>query len=507
MNIDSKLHSLLQQLKQWGSCFRAPILKKTSYLYHKLHLEEIGFFFLFLCHRYSVKQFSPLYVHHNLKILARLDPTEGLTSTRKGKLLILSGGLPRKLFSLKNFLFVKALQKRVETVVYYTYVTITIELNNPFTKSILLQFLRQKIAFLERHLALVKVINGKAWDQSTIRLHLSIFERNSLVQAQVIETMHLAIKRQKAPPIIKEAKAAIHKGLHPVLATQGMSGAYWMRGMNRQILGIFKPFDEEIQAPNNPLGLRFQGAMGLRKTRLGCRVGESAHHEVAAFLVDAFFGFGIVPKTYYAEFTHSAFFLAREDRFVSRRRAKTKMGSFQEFVGGFVSIYKLKQEEVASIPLDEFQLLIALDVIIGNADRNIGNILFGEDKIAAIDHGLCFPDRGYELSYWYWKVFEQGHEPLFQPIVALFDHFPYDTLCHQLSKKCFISPNALQRMRERVALFKAALHADFTPAQIEPLFTPSYLAPLHDLNTTLSEAAATQVQLYQSHLRSLKKGL
>lgn len=470
-------------------------------LYKKLKIYEVEYFFLFLTQRYSAKQFSPLHVLENLRTLVRVRSRHGLTATRTGKLTILSTYKAKFLFALKNFLLFGALQKRVEKVVLYTYLTVTLELNNPFTKKILIQFLEKKISLLERLLNHVKTINGKTWDQYAIQMHIDIFRRSSLLQAEVIKNMQLAVRRQKEPSIIKEAKAALIKGLYPILITQGVSGSYWMRGANRQILGLFKPFDEEIHAPNNPVGPSFQGALGHRKTRRGCRSGESAHHEVAAFVVDSFFGFGIVPKTYYAEFSHSSFFLAREKR-ASRRVVKKKIGSFQEFVGGFVSVNKLSKDQINAIPLDEFQLLVVLDVILGNTDRNVGNILFGDEKIAAIDHGLCFSDQVDDLYCWYWTKFEQGKNPLFQPIIDLLNAFPFEALERKLRKKCFISPNSLHRMRERVVLFTEAINAGLVPSQLEELFTIPYLIPLQERNATLKAAAAEQVRLYKEKIFS-----
>ncbi len=469
-----------------------------QWIYDQLHVDEAIFFILFLLHSYQPRQFNPLHVSHNLRTLARLKAYEGLSTTRQGRLVIVPPGLQFWLFSLWNTLLCGALQSRVEKAVFYTYLTVTLELNNPFTKSVLLRFLKQKLSFLERHLDYVKKVNGKLWDQSNIRLHMHVFERNSLLQAQVIETMHRAVKKQEEPEIIKEAKIALVKGLHPILITQGVSGSYWMRGPDRHVLGLFKPFDEEVFAPHNPVGPHFQGALGLRRIRIGCRVGESAHHEVGAFVVDEFFGFGIVPKTYYAQFTHTSFFNAREDRLSSRRTPKTKIGSFQEFVDGFVPVDHLSMEERAAIPLDEFQLLIVLDVILGNTDRHINNILFGDEKIAAIDHGLCFPDRGDEFSFWYWRYFEQGKQPLLPSIVELLNYFPFDALGLKLRKRCFISLNAVQRMRERVVLFTEAINVGLVPSQLIDLFTNLYLDPLRDRDTTLKETAAEQVRLYQN---------
>lgn len=355
--------------------------------------------------------------------------------------------------------------------------------------------------FLKRLLTYVKRINGKEWDRSDIEIHIEIFYRNSLLQAQVIENMERAVRGQKEPPIIRDAKEALKRGLNPLLITVGCSGAYWMRATNREIAGLFKPFDEEIHAPNNPIGPSMQGAMGQRKTRWGCRVGECAHHEVGAFLVDEFFGFGIVPRTYYASFSQRTFFLARENRMETFRKAKMKYGSFQEFVSGFESLDELSREERERLPLDEFQLLIVLDVIIGNTDRNMGNILVGEEKIAAIDHGLCFPDRiADDLSSWYWSAFELGKQSLLPSLVELLNNFPFETLSRKLKKRCFLPPEALHRMRERVVLFSEGVNGGLTPADLEGLMKPEYLFPLIELDSRLREEAKVQVAQYKQGL-------
>lgn len=465
-------------------------------LYTKLKIPEVKFFFLFLFHRYSARQFNPAHVSHNLRILFRMSKRDWLTSTKSGELLLLSSKLQKGLFSTKNILLGNALQRRVEKTIFYTYLTVTLELNNPFDRRVLEFFLEKKIALLERILGYVKEVNGKPWDQAAIRLHMQMFHRNSLLQDEIIRRMHRAVKREGTKPLVKEGQEALKKGLYPVLVSVGVSGSYWIRGTDRRIIGLFKPFDEEVHAPNNPIGPRFRGALGLRKIRRGCRIGESPHHEVAAFIVDEFFGFGIVPHTYYATFTHHNFFLARENVLSTRKAAKTKYGSFQEFLEGFASADKLSKEAHASIPLDEFQLLIVLDVIIGNADRNAGNILIGEEKVAAIDHGLCFPDTIDTFSNWYWSYFPQGKEPLFKPIVDLLHSLPLEKLAFKLNKKCFISLKALQMMKERVALFTAAIDAGLVPSQMEELFQRLYLSPLQDRDATLKGAAKEQVRLY-----------
>lgn len=488
--------TLLRNILIWWFRFKGYLQK----LYTTLYLNEITYFCLFLLHRYSPKQIDFRNVPQNLRMIFRGN---WLTSSQRGKLSLLTTKREKFFFSLWNILLFGALQKRIERVIYFSFITITLELNNPFDTKILMFFLEKKLSILNRFLTYLELINGKRWDQKRIKLHIDSFYRNSLLQHQIIRNMQKALHRQKMPKIILKAQKGLEKGFGPILVVEGYSGSYWIRGPEREVLGLFKPFDEEIQGPNNPIGPEFQGALGQRQIRTGCRVGESAHHEVGAFLVDAFFGFGIVPRTYYAKFSHRTFFLAGEDRFASLRSKKTKYGSFQEFIEGFTSLSKIYKEQKDLLPSIEFQLLVVLDVIIGNTDRNLGNILVGEEKIAAIDHGLCFPDDHYNLSYWYWE-FEPGKKPLISSLVDLLDNFPFEALQWKLKKNCYITQNCLDRMHERVVLFREGIRRGLMPSEMIDLMLPDYLYPIRDYKETLTIKAREQVERYLKVIQILK---
>lgn len=461
-----------------------------------LHLDEVLYFFYFLIHRYQATQIDLRHRTHNVNTLIK---STWLTSNRKGRLRALETPWERFWFRVRNVLLLGAPMSRCRKVVYLTFVSITLELNNPFTKRVLTHFLSKKLTLFSRLLKRLETLNGRPFDQTLIKEHIDTFQRSSLLQCTIIEHMHKAVARQQEPQIIKEAKGALAKGLYPILITQGLSGAYWMRGPDREVLGLFKPFDEEIHAPNNPIGPRMQGALGLRRTRPGCRVGEAAHHEVAAFLVDAYFGFGIVPHTTYASFTHRSFFQAREDRIAAHPKPKTKYGSFQEYVGGFVPLIDILRQEKEELPLIEYQLLIVLDVIIGNSDRHAGNILVGDEKLAAIDHGLSFPDTPTEISTWYWDL-KQGSEPLFPALVELLTNFPFDELFWKLKKNCFISEATFARLRERVVLFTEGIKAGLAPKELAGLMKFEYLIPLLEHKKNLPTVAREQVEIFRSKL-------
>jgi len=85
----------------------------------------------------------------------------------------------------------------------------------------------------------------------------------------------------------------------------GTSGVYLFMNGNNEIQGIFKPFDEEPFAPNNPKG--YVGKLHQTGFRKGILSGECAEREVAAYLLDEKEYHG-VPPTSFVEITHPIFY-------------------------------------------------------------------------------------------------------------------------------------------------------------------------------------------------------
>ena len=95
-----------------------------------------------------------------------------------------------------------------------------------------------------------------------------------------------------------------------------------------------------------------------------------AHRETAAFLVSQALGWGLVPPTVY-----------RED-------GPFGSGSLQVYIEHDPNHHYFNFTD------QEFQLLrpvVLFDLLINNADRKGGHMIFGEDhRLWLIDHGLCF---------------------------------------------------------------------------------------------------------------------
>lgn len=119
--------------------------------------------------------------------------------------------------------------------------------------------------------------------------------------------------------MINEVKKSFASNINPQLTENGTSGTYLLKNMarvnivyfplvkliiNLNYKAIFKPFDEEPYADNNPKG--YPGKLGSPGFRAGIRSGESASREVAAYLLDRK-GFHNVPETIFAEIRHHYF--------------------------------------------------------------------------------------------------------------------------------------------------------------------------------------------------------
>src|SRR5207245_4324189 len=116
-------------------------------------------------------------------------------------------------------------------------------------------------------------------------------------------------------------------------------------------LAVYEPVGREI-----PLGDFPTGTLGMR--------------EVAAYLLDAALGWGIVPPTVY------------------RRDGPLGPGSLQQFIHA-----DPRQHYFTLMPAraDDFRVMAAFDCIVNNADRKSGHCLLdGRGHVWGVDNGLTF---------------------------------------------------------------------------------------------------------------------
>ncbi|AET40725.1 1-phosphatidylinositol 4-kinase LSB6 Ecym_6349 [Eremothecium cymbalariae DBVPG len=211
----------------------------------------------------------------------------------------------------------------------------------------------------------------------------------------------------------------------------GSSGSYFVYGTNEEILGVFKPKDEEPYGPLSPKWTKW-----LHRTFFPCFFGRSCLIpnlgyicEAAASLLDRQLRTNLVPRTDTLVLDSMNFYDSRNKWFCGfQKRLQRKLGSFQLFLTDYTSAatflqkYPLPEalspemdtppslEEVetanfrwTSDTLRQFRLqlekLIILDYIMRNTDRGLDNWMIRIEEslmgwqvhVAAIDNGLSFP--------------------------------------------------------------------------------------------------------------------
>ncbi len=129
---------------------------------------------------------------------------------------------------------------------------------------------------------------------------------------------------------------------------------------------------------------------GVLKLESREKVIDSYKKERAAYIVDKFLGFGLVPPTVIREFIGD-------------------VGSLQEFIVDTLELHSLmlfkygdcdtieqsrnQKLKVFHDYLNDFLKLLIFDYLIHNSDRHDFNFLFKEGRIYAIDNGFTFDDK------------------------------------------------------------------------------------------------------------------
>ncbi|KAI8063929.1 phosphatidylinositol 3 and 4-kinase-domain-containing protein [Gongronella butleri] len=259
----------------------------------------------------------------------------------------------------------------------------------------------------------------------------------------------IPVPKEQYDVIVDSVRAAINDHIQPSRISQGSSGSYFCRNQQGQIVGVFKPKDEEPYGQLNPKWTKW-----IHRHLFPCCFGRTCLipnlgylSEAAASLVDQHLGTNIVPTTHVDTFASPAFHYRRK-----KDPLRQKIGSFQCFLNGFrdanvflrdhpwpaniatssaaswVSCFPYDDDhnETAAVDSDstlasptpssfqwtpalqfQFRLqierLVLLDYLIRNTDRGPDNWMVkfctdcGGNKrsahihVAAIDHGLAFP--------------------------------------------------------------------------------------------------------------------
>eukprot|EP01136_Pigoraptor_vietnamica_P045881 Opistho-1_new@24421 len=204
-----------------------------------------------------------------------------------------------------------------------------------------------------------------------------------------------AIEDAEFRAVFKEVLAAIEEGIHPKRIEQGSSGSYFVLNRQQEIVGVFKPKDEEPYGQFNPKWTKW-----FHKVCCPCCFGRSClipnqgyMSEAGASLVDTKMKLNVVPKTKVVRIASPAFnysFLKREYTKARNHQLPPKVGSLQLFVRGYRDaidhLYRFEKEPLPPAAEKQFQLqferLVVLDYLIRNTDRGNDNWLIKVEEPA-----------------------------------------------------------------------------------------------------------------------------
>ncbi len=398
------------------------------------------------------------YVKKNLSLLLNLHRGDILTTKSNGQLVKVENKL-RKKAQLFNALSLNRQHIKTVKTIIFTFSIFLHEMKNPIDLAFLKLTYEKTMDFTQRALFQIKMHPKYQEAVNVIEQLIKDYEKNTLTQIDIISNL-IKFVSKSTKKIDNTYQDAIEGILSrpPKKTKAGASGAYLMHGKQRFITGVFKPFDEEIGAPNNPTKRNYRGPLGSKLLGYHTNVGSAIFKEVAAYKVSEYLKLDVVPPTTFASFKSDKFYKAAEG--VHLREQKEKMGSLQKFCAGYKHIYELSQNELESLPIDQLHRIFILDIILGNMDRNFSNLLTDGKKIIAIDHGLSLPDRLSPISIDSLKDLPQFNMALFGLLKEKVLSINPEKLKQLLKKECCIEEKALIFMVKRVKFLQEAVNCN-----------------------------------------------
>ncbi|CAD8117865.1 unnamed protein product [Paramecium sonneborni] len=324
-------------------------------------------------------------------------------------------------------------------------------------------------------------LNNQDLEDYGIKNHVSLklMARKQGQQMYFINSLHNILEESRSTQEqFQNARWAVEGafmiGITPKLTDFGTQGTYILENQNHKPVAIFKPYDEEAFAPNNPRGMR--GKMNSPGLRQGILSGEGVDREVAAYLIDQSSGhYHSVPITNYVQICHPSFHEAEEYKQFQHEKIPIKEGSFQLYVPHDDNVGNYGS---GLYPSREARKIAILDIRILNCDRNEENILVRKKKLPQangqtrqsfdyflipIDHGYSFPDSFKicrdEVVWYHW---DQMQQPFTQEEKLFIERINPDKDIQMIKDKVELREICLRNAKIATILLKIGAAADLT---------------------------------------------
>lgn len=177
-----------------------------------------------------------------------------------------------------------------------------------------------------------------------------------------LESRRGEIMNSDLPSLVQYADAGLKAAVDPVMAEDAMGGCYFLRDKSRSIQLVFKPSDEEPNAPNNPQ----KGGTYGSAYRGRIVPGFGMYREVATYIIDTD-NFAGVPPTEICKVRSPVL------------HDVNKVGPYGYKIGSIQSYVRSEcsAEEMGSAKFDKGDVMrmATLDIRICNLDRHAGNVL------------------------------------------------------------------------------------------------------------------------------------
>eukprot|EP00276_Gloeochaete_wittrockiana_P005677 CAMPEP_0184656094 /NCGR_PEP_ID=MMETSP0308-20130426/15557_1 /TAXON_ID=38269 /ORGANISM="Gloeochaete witrockiana, Strain SAG 46.84" /LENGTH=542 /DNA_ID=CAMNT_0027093023 /DNA_START=262 /DNA_END=1890 /DNA_ORIENTATION=- len=255
---------------------------------------------------------------------------------------------------------------------------------------------------------------------------------------------------------IEKASKALHLGKSPELCSEGLSGTYFLRDCDANIVGVFKPGDEEGPlSPKTPRGSIHRSA----SWRSGVPAGQGFMRERVAYLLDHKQAAGVPPTVMVALSTPMS---------TLGSALKRRTGSFQLFINETVPS---DEYGPSMFPTQRVHFIGLLDIRLMNADRHGGNVVWSPTRhdLVPIDHGLTLPEYPYlnEGDLWFcWMSWPQAKVPFCVETREYIKNIDVEAEIQTIQNEVKLSERSILTLRIGTLLAKRAVAEGLTLFEI-----------------------------------------